>query len=272
MHFYILDFLIILYIVLYVKTYKDIINLFYLNNAVFIIVFIIGVYFSIVSYRKFQLRSSTMSFVEQALFYALNVYLLITSVCFLLLSIMNLRVVGTLIFYVYNAVFLLCVFLFVFVFDVIYKDFSRKVFPDNGMEFVIDDKEEPIPELTEEKSMSLSEQEILTYKKLISDVLIDQKMFLNPNLTLAILSDITGIPKYQLSYFFSQTNASSFRSYINRLRIEYAVDFYRQNKGEKMTIEQWSEFSGFNSRVSFYRAFVNVMGFTPSEFIESLSH
>ncbi len=117
-----------------------------------------------------------------------------------------------------------------------------------------------------------SESEAQTTGSLLNIYLIENKMFLNPNLTLDDVAFGTKISKPQLTAYFKKTQASNFNQYVNRLRVEYAVillqDIHHLNE-EDISIEQLALQSGFNSRVTFYRAFVGIYGFPPSELIKN---
>ncbi len=74
-----------------------------------------------------------------------------------------------------------------------------------------------------------------------------------------------------LSKFINQATGGSFPSYLKRIRIESAVERLRQeNKLMTYTIDALSSEFGFGSRGSFSRAFADVTGIKPSQFIKEL--
>ncbi|WP_353158772.1 AraC family transcriptional regulator [Myroides odoratus] len=117
-------------------------------------------------------------------------------------------------------------------------------------------------------------QEVLTaepiktvdIRGIISTQLIDTRLFLSPTLTLDQLADILQLPKSDLTGFFKESQALTFKQYINRLKVEYAILLIRERE-ESYTVEELSLLCGFNTRLSFYRAFVDVYGFAPSEIL-----
>lgn len=115
----------------------------------------------------------------------------------------------------------------------------------------------------------VSEIEIENYREIISKELIDSKLFLDSNLTLSTLSSKTNISKTHLTYYFKQSSANGFYDYINRIRVENSITILKESV-KTITLDEWAEASGFNSRVAFYRAFIKVKGFSPSELIQSL--
>ncbi len=88
------------------------------------------------------------------------------------------------------------------------------------------------------------------------------KHFQEP-LSLDILAKELHVNKYYLSHTFSERLHMSFPSYINRIRLEYALQSMRST--DKTLTDIWSD-AGFESQRSFNRTFQTVMGMTPSEY------
>jgi len=114
---------------------------------------------------------------------------------------------------------------------------------------------------SEEKIVELGRESIIR-QKLFED-LIDTKLYLASNLTLAKLSEILQISKKELSEYFKNSNSLSYRQYLNRLKIEHAVTIIKE-RNKDTTVEELTVLCGFNTRLSFYRAFVHIYGFPPS--------
>ncbi|WP_235280440.1 helix-turn-helix domain-containing protein [Myroides profundi] len=123
------------------------------------------------------------------------------------------------------------------------------------VEVCLDTKE---PQFTLEK-----EQRMMVIRQKLFEQLIESKLYLNVDLTLQKLSEVLEVDKKELSEYFKESNSVSFRQYINRLRVEYAVGLIKE-KNKDVTVEELTSFCGFNTRLSFYRAFVQVYGFPPS--------
>jgi|GEM_PF-4912327 len=106
--------------------------------------------------------------------------------------------------------------------------------------------------------------EITAIRAILTEKLIDTQLFLNPTLNLDQLADLVQVGKSDLIRFFKASQAVSFKQYINRLKVEHAIVLIRERE-ETYTVEELSFLCGFNTRLSFYRAFVDVYGFAPSE-------
>ncbi len=88
------------------------------------------------------------------------------------------------------------------------------------------------------------------------------KHFKEP-LSLDILARELHVNKYYLSHTFSERLQMSFPQYINRIRLEYALQAMRST--DKTLTAIWAD-AGFESQRSFNRTFLTVMGITPSEY------
>lgn len=108
------------------------------------------------------------------------------------------------------------------------------------------------------------EEEIVAIKIKLQRI-IDEKLFLAPELNLAQLSDLFKMPKHSLSQAFSSIYNTNFKDYINYLRCEYALQFILKENSSQHIIEIAYQ-SGFNSKTSFYRAFNKVYNCTPLEY------
>lgn len=79
-------------------------------------------------------------------------------------------------------------------------------------------------------------------------------------LTLDLLARELHVNKYYLSHTFSSRLQMPFRQYINRIRLEHALQLIRETDMPLTAI--WAA-AGFNSQRSFNRSFLDIMGMTP---------
>lgn len=82
-------------------------------------------------------------------------------------------------------------------------------------------------------------------------------------LTLKLLAKELNVNKYYLSHTFSSSLRMDFRQYLNRIRLEYAMQTIRSD--DRPLTEIWME-AGFNSQRTFNRVFRDVTGMTPLEY------
>jgi len=111
----------------------------------------------------------------------------------------------------------------------------------------------------------LPEQALVIYEERLTAMVENERLFLDPSLSIDRLSESTKIPKHYLSQIFSLQMGKSFADYINQLRIRYACKELEQPRD--ISMEQLGYECGFNSKVSFYRNFKLHTGLTPSQYI-----
>ncbi|SER12518.1 helix-turn-helix domain-containing protein [Myroides profundi] len=111
------------------------------------------------------------------------------------------------------------------------------------------------------------QERIDVIRQKLSKNLIETKLYLEPNLTIDQVATVIRISKKELTDYFKKGNSTNFRKYINRLKVEYAVNLI-QEKNKDITVEELAFYCGFNTRLSFYRAFVQWYGFPPSALLD----
>jgi AraC-like DNA-binding protein len=118
---------------------------------------------------------------------------------------------------------------------------------------------------------TISEDQLENIETQIREYLQDNKPYLAQGFSLTIISQKTGIPAHQLSYYFNDHLKTSFNDWKNHLRIEHVVSEINDGKHENFTLESLASSSGFASRANFNKAFLVVMNQTPTEYIRGLN-
>lgn len=83
------------------------------------------------------------------------------------------------------------------------------------------------------------------------------------DLTLEALAKTLGINRFYLSHLFSEKLHTSFPSYLNGKRIDYAMKLLL---GSSLSVTEIAYECGFASTRTFYRAFRTITGMTPCQF------
>lgn len=115
----------------------------------------------------------------------------------------------------------------------------------------------------EKSKLKVSDIEMIRLK--IDQELVQNKLYLDPDLNLQKFSEIITVPKHSISQVFSSYYLSNFKEYVNKLRCEHAIDLMANYK-DKHIIEI-AYMCGFNSKTSFYRSFNKNFNISPTEYL-----
>ncbi len=95
-----------------------------------------------------------------------------------------------------------------------------------------------------------------------------KKPYLNPRFTLHDLSRELNIPLLMVSSFFNKQLKTPYPEYKNRLRVNHAIQLFREGMHTQMSIEGIATICGFKNKSRFYAAFKAEFKMTPTEWIE----
>lgn len=98
----------------------------------------------------------------------------------------------------------------------------------------------------------------------IMQTIVEKKMYLNPNLTRADVISEVYVPKNKFAQLFKTYVGTSFRTYINNLRIDEAVSLFKTHP--EYTVEAIARECGMASAQTFYRVFSDTLGMSPAEY------
>jgi AraC-like DNA-binding protein len=117
-----------------------------------------------------------------------------------------------------------------------------------------------------ETKNALPSQIVENTKKVLQRCMEEDKLYLNPTLSLNMLVEHTAISQKIISSVLNQHVGKSFNDYINGYRIEL-VKQKLGNGQSHLTITGIAFECGFNSQATFQRAFKQATGLTPTEFL-----
>jgi len=104
----------------------------------------------------------------------------------------------------------------------------------------------------------------------MDDLMDRKKLYLNPELTLAEVSDELLIPKHHLTQAMNTELGKNFYAYINELRVKKFMEMVVNPKFKDYTFLAIAFECGFNSKSTFNSVFKRITNFTPSEYLQSL--
>jgi AraC-like DNA-binding protein len=102
-------------------------------------------------------------------------------------------------------------------------------------------------------------------KGMLEQVMEEQQLYLNKNLTLADLAQALNTNRTYVSNYLSQVRGQTFYDYVNQMRIE-RISIPMLKEHPEYTLEYVAEKSGFASISTFRRAFIKLTGQTPRQF------
>lgn len=107
--------------------------------------------------------------------------------------------------------------------------------------------------------------EDIAYNK-IKSTIINEKLYLNPKLSLMQLSEILNLSEGYISQVFNANSDTNFTDFINQLRIEVSKQMLTSTDFKNYTVESIGLECGFNSKSSFYTAFKKFTNKTPVQY------
>jgi AraC-like DNA-binding protein len=113
-------------------------------------------------------------------------------------------------------------------------------------------------------------EEDLRIMKEVRAYVEDQHNYRNSTLSLNMLAADLSVNRKYLSTAINRTTNHNFNAYVNELRVKEAVRLLSDKNRSKMSIDEISEYAGFNNRGSFYEWFKKYTAFTPTQFRKSL--
>ncbi len=121
---------------------------------------------------------------------------------------------------------------------------------------------------------SLPHKQYSTIIQKSDQLLLEEKLFLNNNITLIDLAKEVGTNRTYLSISIKSAKNQSFSEYINSNRIEYSKHLIQKTvcsctagiDNSSMTTEDYAIASGFSSARNFVRCFKAKEGITPSQY------
>jgi AraC-like DNA-binding protein len=104
----------------------------------------------------------------------------------------------------------------------------------------------------------------------LNQLMLENELFLDTELTLEQLAEISDIPARKISVAINRDTGQNFFDYINSFRVQKAVAILANNN-EKLSMLDVMAHAGFNSKSTFYRAFKKFMKMTPTDYVDRLT-
>ena len=114
----------------------------------------------------------------------------------------------------------------------------------------------------------IDENELSELLNKLESLMTKDKVFLNPDLSLELLSKYLEVSEKHCSYILSKGMEMNFNQYVNNFRIAAFKERIKEGKNKSFTLTSIAYECGFNSKSTFNRVFKSTCGVTPSEFVK----
>lgn len=121
------------------------------------------------------------------------------------------------------------------------------------------------------KQALLDTNEIKKYSKELEQIMIDYKLYLNPDLSLKDLASYLELPANYVSQLLNLGFQKNFSEYVNTFRVNEFKERVLQKENKGLTIMAVAYDSGFNSKTVFNTFFKKIEGITPNAYLKSNS-
>ncbi len=115
---------------------------------------------------------------------------------------------------------------------------------------------------------SLNEDAAREIQKSLTKAVNEDKLFTNPEITLAELAQTLQVHPSNLSQVINRFEGKNFYDYINYKRIEEFKRIVALPENQRFTLLALAHDCGFNSKTSFNRNFKNATGLSPSKYLK----
>ena len=110
--------------------------------------------------------------------------------------------------------------------------------------------------------------ELVSESSRIMNYLNEEKPYLSPLFSIHDIVLSLDIPQKNVTDSFNKVIKIPFPKMRNQLRVDHAIEMFKNNMHLKISIEGIAAESGFNNRATFYKAFREVTNTTPIEWIK----
>lgn len=102
--------------------------------------------------------------------------------------------------------------------------------------------------------------------KEIKQLILNNKLYLNPRLNLNDISKETNLSEGYISQLINSNTNENFNELINKMRVNEVKEMFSDKRFENYTITSIGLEAGFNTKSSFYSVFKKITNSTPSEY------
>jgi AraC-like DNA-binding protein len=140
--------------------------------------------------------------------------------------------------------------------------FNEKLETNLELRSIINEDEQP----DLQRKQVLTDEQLLTLKPKLVELMLHQKTYLNSELGLPDLAVMLQLSPQELSYLINVGFENNFYNFVNGYRVEESKTLLNSNKHQHLSMIGIAYEAGFNSKTAFYTAFKKMTGVSPTEF------
>ena len=122
----------------------------------------------------------------------------------------------------------------------------------------------------DKRKMSLREEELQTIQHRIDDFFKRDLGYCRSDLSLTILANEIDTTNNKLSWVLNNAYGKSFYELVNQYRVDAFFQKIKERKHKEYTVASIGFDVGFKSKSTFYKAFKEITGSTPTEYIKKM--
>ena len=105
----------------------------------------------------------------------------------------------------------------------------------------------------------------------VNNLMEEEKLYLNSQLSLSELSEKVGVSTHNLSEVINTKLGKNFYDFVNSFRIEEVIKMLKDKKYLNYSLLGIGYEAGFSSKSAFYSSFKKITGSTPTQYRKSIS-
>lgn len=121
------------------------------------------------------------------------------------------------------------------------------------------------------KKSLFSDEELEQYKTRLKALMVDDELFLKPELSLRTLAQYMNLPPNHMSQLLNEGYQQNFANYVNSYRLEHFKSKLNEPSAHQLTLLALAYDSGFNSKTVFNTFFKKKIGMTPKAYWKQLN-
>lgn len=134
-----------------------------------------------------------------------------------------------------------------------------------------DVEEEEVLAIIEKKpAQTVKKDDLAPMKSMLTNIMEEEKPYLNPKLTLAELAEMMGTNTHTLSKVINDGFEQNFFDYVNAYRVKAFKELIGKGAYKNQTLLGVALEVGFNSKTAFNRSFKKLTDMTPGKYLKSV--